>query len=57
MAGLSRGEFLGNFGGGHAKHSVLRDGVIHPVFEGSDVFDYINESYVVHITGIGLVDG
>lgn len=56
MAALSRGEFTGNLGGAHAKYSVIQGGAIHPDFEGSDVFDYINDSDVVHITGIGLAD-
>jgi len=56
MAALSKGEFTGNLGGEHAKHSVIQAGAIHPDFEGSDVFDFINDSDVVHITGIGLAD-
>lgn len=56
MAALSKGEFTGNLGGAHAKYSVIQEGAIHPDFEGSDVFDYINGSDVVHITGIGLAD-
>lgn len=56
MAALSKGEFTGNLGGAHAKYSVIQEGAIHPDFEGSDVFDYLNDSDVVHITGIGLAD-